>query len=82
VVGSFRNPPPGRPVGDQYDESLKVGEPTDDIDDAVARENFRVVIIRPSEVESTDLSDPATARRQLYTYQASDGSWKHETLWP
>ena len=54
------------------------------MDDEIARENFRVVVIRPDEVEATDLSDPSKARRQLYTYKVEDGvgRWTEETLWP
>ena len=50
--------------------------------DPVARKNFRVVVIKPEEVEQLDISDPAKARRQRYTYVEADGSWKQEELWP
>lgn len=52
----------------------------EDLNDPVARKNFRVIVIKPEEVEQLDLSDPAKARRQQYTYV--DGEWKHEELWP
>lgn len=48
----------------------------------MARKHFRVVVIRPQEVEQTDLSDPEKARRYLYTYQESTGEWKMQELWP
>jgi hypothetical protein len=51
------------------------------LDDPVARENFRLVIIVPDSVEQTDLSDPAKARRFRYTLE-EDGKWKQEELWP
>lgn len=63
----------------------------EDLHDPIARENFRVVIIRPEEVEQTDLSDPAKARRTKYTFviekgpgQGAEekGEWKTEELWP
>ena len=59
-----------------------MGTRSEDIHDSIARQNFRVIIIRPTEVESTDLSDPSKSRRQLYTYEQSKASWKHEELWP
>jgi pyridoxamine 5'-phosphate oxidase len=81
-LGSFRAPPPGRPVTEPYDkEHLKLGMKLDDINDKIARDNFRVVIMQPKQVESTDLSDPENARRHRYTYE-SDGSWGHQELWP
>lgn len=80
IKGSFRGPTPGKLVGEKP-EGYEVGMKIDDLDDEIARSNFRVVVIRPFEVEVTDLSDPEKARRQYYTYQ-EDGSWKHQTLWP
>lgn len=81
-VGSFKNPPPGQPVDKPYDQSLKLGEKIENLDDEIARKNFRVVVIAPDEVESVDLSDPNTARRQLYKFNAADGSWSHQECWP
>ena len=52
------------------------------LDDPVAIENFRIVVIKPEEVESLDLSDPAKARRQVYKYDQSSGKWSHEETWP
>lgn len=80
--GSFANPPPGKPVDEPYDKKLEVGEKVEDLEDPTARENFRVVVIKPDEVESVDLSDPKKARRQLYKYDAETGSWSHQELWP
>jgi len=47
------------------------------------------VVIKPEEVEMLDLSDPATARRKLYTFEVTKGQgvegkgeWKTEELWP
>ena len=65
-----------------YDEkNLKLGEKLDDLDHPVARRHFRVVVIKPEEVETVDLSDPKTSRRQLYKYDDS-GSWSHQECWP
>lgn len=48
----------------------------------MARANFRVVIIKPEEMESVDLSDPATARRQVYKFDENSGQWNHTECWP
>ncbi|KAI4856141.1 hypothetical protein E4T45_02407, partial [Aureobasidium sp. EXF-8846] len=79
--GSFKAPPPGRPTSEPYDEkNLALGTKVEDLEDPVARKNFRVVVIKPEEVEQLDLSDPTKARRQVYIYQA-DGTWKQEERW-
>ncbi|KAF7192737.1 hypothetical protein HII31_05918 [Pseudocercospora fuligena] len=81
--GTFQNPPPGQPVDKPFDDKkLKLGEKVEDLEHPVARENFRVVVIRPDEVESVDLSDPKKSRRQVYKFNANDGSWSHEECWP
>ena len=94
-LGSFKAPPPGRPITEPYDSKhLALGTKVDDLDDPVARQNFRVGIIRPASVEQLDLSDPEKARRWLYTYVedkddgknrgigAGAGSWTVEERWP
>jgi pyridoxamine 5'-phosphate oxidase len=82
-IGSFRGPPPGKPVSEPYDDkNLKVGTKLDDLDDSIARQNFRVVVIKPESVEQTDLSDPAKARRYLYTFEESSGEWTETEEWP
>ena len=83
--GSWRNPPPGTPThGQEPDPDHKLGQKVEDLDDEIARSNFRVVIIKPDEVEQCDISDPNTARRTLYRYVDKDGqgSWESEELWP
>jgi len=71
-------------VGEPYDDKeLELGTKVEDLNDPVARKNFRVVIIKPEEVEATDISDPATARRHRYTYAGEEGEeWKVEETWP
>ena len=64
------------------DKNLKLGEEVKDLHDPTARQNFRVVIIRPEEVESVDLSDPKKSRRQLYKYDHGSGEWSHQECWP
>ncbi|TKA33769.1 26S proteasome regulatory subunit rpn-1 [Salinomyces thailandicus] len=81
--GSFKAPPPGQPVDQPFDDkNLQLGEKVSTLDDPVARANFRVVVIKPEEVEATDLSDPAKGRRQRYTYDGSSGKWQHVETWP
>jgi pyridoxamine 5'-phosphate oxidase len=64
------------------DKNLAVGTKVEDLEDPVARANFRVVIIKPEEMESVDLSDPAKARRQVYKFDQSTGQWTHTECWP
>ena len=66
VAGFFKNPPPNTPISDPVsDPSLKLGQEVHDLHDPVARRNFRVVVIRPEEVERLDLSIPKRVRWTL-----------------
>ena len=78
--GSFRNPPPGTPRSKSPGPGLGLGQVVDDLHDSIARENFRVVIIVPEEVDKVDLSDPGDHRR--WNYKLEGGEWKTEELWP
>lgn len=79
----FAAPPPGRPVNEPVEgEHVNVGDKTEDLYHPIARKHFRVVIIKPEEVESVDLSDPVAARRQFYKFDAGSGKWSHQELWP
>ncbi|MCJ1312570.1 hypothetical protein MMC25_006244 [Agyrium rufum] len=87
--GSWKNPPPGTPVKGEPDKDHQLGQKVTSLDDDIARSNFRVVIIKPDEVEQLDLTDPTKARRHRYTYVEEkgldgvlEGSWKTEELWP
>lgn len=86
IKGSFKNPPPGKPTSEPYDEkNLQLGSKADDLHDPVARKNFRLVVIVPDSVEQTDLSDPTKARRYRYTFDESaraNAGWRTEELWP
>lgn len=64
------------------DKHLSQGQQIKDNHDETARKNFRVVIIRPDEVESIDLSDPSKSRRQVYKYDSQSGEWSHQECWP
>lgn len=92
--GSFKNPVPGSAVSiPPADKNLSLGQKVMDLHDETARRNFRIVIIRPDEVEQLDLSEPDKARRWKFTYigpgesypgsSGEDiGEWKKEELWP
>lgn len=92
--GTFKNPPPGGPISiPPSDKALKLGQKVDDLGDADARKNFRVIIIKPEEVERVDLSNPARVQRWKFTYvspktghldqrRPNAGEWKTEELWP
>lgn len=91
TAGSWRNPAPGTETHEQPDKDHELGQRVTDLEDPIARANFRVVIIKPDEVEQTDLSDPKSARRQLYTFvvdpaKGEDGErigvWESKELWP
>ncbi|KAF2645348.1 hypothetical protein P280DRAFT_441733 [Massarina eburnea CBS 473.64] len=86
IKGSFRAPPPGKLTSEPHDDkNLELGAKVDDLQDPVARKNFRLVIIVPDSVEQTDLSDPAKGRRFLYTFDEStraNAGWRTEELWP
>jgi len=89
--GSFKNPVPGSPVSiPPSDKALALGQQVTDLEDEVARRNFRVVIIKPDEVEQLDLS---VLRRWRFTYIGPNGGhtgqrgddnweWHKEELWP
>ena len=83
LLGSFAGPPPGKPVDEPIqEEHLEVGTKVEDLHHPIARKNFRVVILKPDEVESVDLSDPKSSRRQFYKYDDASGTWSHKELWP
>ncbi|KAI1074980.1 pyridoxamine 5'-phosphate oxidase-domain-containing protein [Whalleya microplaca] len=93
--GSFRNPPPGTPVAVSVDDPrLALGQKVTDLQDGIARGNFRLVVIVPEEVDRCDLSDPERARRWLYTFVGDGRSeprapggeivdeWEKCEVWP
>ena len=79
--GSFKNPPPGTPLTQKPGPGLELGQKVDNLDDEIARRNFRVVVIVPEEVDRVDLSNPAKARRWNYKL-AKAGLWETTELWP
>ena len=86
-TGSWKNPPPGTPApSDPLEQSSdpehKLGQKIKALDDPIARENFRVVIIRPDEVERTDLENPETGRRWRWSFDEGAGEWREQVLWP
>ncbi|ELR05898.1 hypothetical protein GMDG_07671 [Pseudogymnoascus destructans 20631-21] len=63
-------PPPGevsKVAGGEFDEEKAKG-------------NFRLVVVRPGEVECVDLTDPESSKRWIYTFV--EGEWKREELNP
>ncbi len=67
--------PATRPTGAAIppDQELGLGQRVDDLEDKVARRNFRVVVIIPMQVDQTDLADPVNPRRWIYTYCGGSG---------
>ncbi|OOF91429.1 hypothetical protein ASPCADRAFT_211238 [Aspergillus carbonarius ITEM 5010] len=81
--GTFRNPPPGTPRSqDPENPQLKLGQKVEDLRDEVARANFRVLVIRPEEVERLDLQDPANVTRTRWTAVRDGEAWEEVELWP
>lgn len=84
--GSFRNPPPGTPLkSGPLEPGLGLGQKVEDLEDEIARENFRVVVLVPEEVDRVDLSDPEEGKR--WNYRLEEGgeevrTWKVTELWP
>ncbi|KPM43614.1 hypothetical protein AK830_g2959 [Neonectria ditissima] len=76
--GSFRNPPPGTPLSEKPAPGLELGQKVEDLQDKIARENFRVVVIVPEEVDQVDLSE--LGRR--WNHKLVDESWVTTELWP
>jgi len=71
------------------DKDHSLGQQVTDLNDPIARQNFRVVIIKPEVVEQLDLSDLSQARRWKFTFvggkgqtEETIGEWKKEELWP
>ena len=77
--GSFKNPPPGRPLseGRNEDAGEALGQVAGHLrDEPLARKNFRVCIITPEQVEAVDLSDLAHCTRQVWTLADGAGGPK------
>ncbi|RAK96074.1 uncharacterized protein BO80DRAFT_417767 [Aspergillus ibericus CBS 121593] len=81
--GTFKNPPPGTPRSqDPGNPQLKLGQKVEDLRDEVARANFRVLVIRPEEVERLDLQDPENVTRTRWTAGRDGEDWEEAELWP
>lgn len=78
--GSFRYPPPGTPTSVPPGQGLGLGQKVEDLEDEIARANFRVVVIVPTEVDRVDLADMDRPRRWLYAYR--EGQWDTLEVWP
>jgi hypothetical protein len=83
---SFRNPPPGTPLKrEELSPGLGLGQKVEDLEDEIARKNFRVVIVIPEEVDQVDLTNPEEGKR--WNYALRDGgketaTWEVTELWP
>jgi pyridoxamine 5'-phosphate oxidase len=94
--GSFKNPPPGVPkVKGTETDGEKLGQKGGHLaEEELARKNFRVAVIAPTEVEQVDLSDPAEAKRWVWKLRGAEandidedvlrpvGEWDMVELWP
>ena len=91
--GTFRNPPPGAPRAIPGKEGEGLGQRVDDLDDRLARKNFRVCVLIPKAVDRVDLSRPDDPRRWLYTFVGATGAtsqtgghvsgeWEVCEMWP
>ncbi|KAF3938092.1 hypothetical protein ABW19_dt0206055 [Dactylella cylindrospora] len=92
--GSFRNPLPGAPkeLGNQgLQSSRPIGD--DNLNEAVALANFRVVVIEPTRVEFLNLEGPerklwvpvggdVEKDENLEKFGKIDGEWREIDLWP
>ncbi|KAJ5757790.1 uncharacterized protein N7511_006484 [Penicillium nucicola] len=85
--GSFRNPQPGLPRSQKPDNpDLKLGQKVTDLHDHVARNNFRVVVICPEEVECLDLTNQEDGKRWKWALEGAsdspDAQWSKIEVWP
>ncbi|OAQ96675.1 hypothetical protein LLEC1_04343 [Akanthomyces lecanii] len=82
--GSFRNPPPGTPLSSAPGPGLGLGQKVEDLHDEIARDNFRVLILVPEQVDQVDLSDPEHGRRWRHDLITKDdaAAWTTTELWP
>ncbi|KAB5540473.1 pyridoxamine 5'-phosphate oxidase-domain-containing protein [Coniochaeta sp. 2T2.1] len=91
--GSFKSPPPGTPIAIPPGEGEGVGQEVEDLEDEIARRNFRVVVIVPDEVDRVEYKDPKKPRRWVYYYRGRswqakepggsvEGEWEVVEVWP
>jgi hypothetical protein len=70
------------------DPALKLGQKVTDLHDQVARNNFRVVVIYPEEVERLDLTNQEDGKRWKWILGDGDGNgsldaqWNETEVWP
>jgi len=88
MKGTFKNPPPGKPIKDGVGLGEKLGQKAGDLrEEDLARKHFRVAVITPEEVEQLDLSDPANNQRWVWTLtgngkEEGTAEWKMVETWP
>ncbi|SMQ53755.1 unnamed protein product [Zymoseptoria tritici ST99CH_1A5] len=78
--GRFLAPPPGQATDIPWDhDKYKLWAEVHDLHDPLARENFRVVVIVPEEVEMLDMKG---GRLHYYKFDNGAQTWSHEECWP
>ena len=88
VIDTFRQALPGSPKSGPAPELQNGGKGLVDLTDPVARKNFRVVVIKPEEVEYIHDEGPGNIRneRSRWKLVPSDSQytwrWEEEQLWP
>ncbi|KAJ6098753.1 hypothetical protein N7467_000288 [Penicillium canescens] len=87
--GSFRNPQPGMPRSQSPgNPALSLGQKVTDLHDHVSRNNFRVVVIYPEEVERLDLTNQEDGKRWKWILEEGgangslDVQWNETEVWP
>lgn len=93
-TGSFRIPSPGRPKSEVplKEPFIDVGKRVHDVNDPHARNNYRIVVIIPTDVEKLDISDYEKSTRINWTFVEDEssnyggderrGRWEETELWP
>ncbi|EZF29902.1 hypothetical protein TMEN_5929 [Trichophyton mentagrophytes] len=85
---TFRQALPGSPKSGPAPELQNGGKGLVDLTDPVARKNFRVVVIKPEEVEYIHDEGPGNIRNERFRWKLvpSDSQytwhWEEEQLWP
>lgn len=82
--GSFRNPAPGTAISQTPGPGLGLGQKVEDLHDEIARQNFRVLVIVPEQVDQVDLTVPDRGRRWIHdlTAEGNGAVWTTTEVWP
>ncbi|KAM5476132.1 putative pyridoxal 5'-phosphate synthase [Microsporum audouinii] len=84
--GTFTQDLPGAPKSGPAPVLRDGGEGLSDLNNPVARKNFRVVVIKPEEVEYIHDEGPGNNRNERFRWELgqsdTSSTWKGEQLWP